>query len=121
LHGLGGESDDGQAPQRSVLTNDLHGFVAIHLRHHDVHEHNGKVGGGFDGGDGLASGTGGEDGHATTFQNTGEGEDVADVIVDDEDLAAVKSLVGLVQAVEHALLLGGQIGDNAMEEEGSFI
>ena len=80
-----------------------------------------RSGRGFDGGDGFASSAGGQDRHAATFQHAGEGEDIADVVVDDEHLAAEKRFVGLVQAVEHALLVRRQVGHHAMQEQRGFI
>ena len=61
LHRFRGERDDGQAAELRVLPDDLHGFVAVHLGHHDVHQDDGEVGGGLDGRDGFAAGAGGED------------------------------------------------------------
>src|SRR5688572_32256363 len=34
---LGRERDDRHPPQRRILADDLHGLVAVHLRHHDIH------------------------------------------------------------------------------------
>src|SRR3954454_2384386 len=39
FHRLGGERDDGQASERRLLADYSHGLIAVHLRHHDVHEH----------------------------------------------------------------------------------
>ena len=104
-----------------ILPNDLHGLVAIHLRHHDVHQDDAEIGSRFDGCDGLAAGSGRQDGHTATFQHAAEREDIADVIVDDQHLFAHQSLVRPVQAIEHLLLLSGQDRHDAMQEEGGLV
>jgi hypothetical protein len=39
FHRLGGERDDGQRMEGGDLADRAHGVVAVHLRHHDVHQH----------------------------------------------------------------------------------
>ena len=38
LHRLRGHRDDRQRPELGDLPDRAHGFVAVHLRHHDIHQ-----------------------------------------------------------------------------------
>ena len=80
-----------------------------------------QIGRGFDGRDGLAAGSGRQNAHAAALQHTAEGEDIAHVIIDDQDLLAHQRLVGAVQPVQHLLLLNGQVADHAVQEESGFV
>ena len=51
----------------------------------------------------------------------GQGEDVARVIIDHEDLFSVQDFVGTVQPFEHALLFRRQVGDDAVQKQGGFV
>src|SRR5580658_2671403 len=55
LHCFCSESNNGQPSQCRILANHLHGFIAVHLRHHDIHENNCQVRSGLDGLDCLAT------------------------------------------------------------------
>src|SRR5207244_943595 len=48
LHGLGGEGQDGQRPQRVDVPDRRDGVVAVHAWHHDVHQHHVDAGGPFE-------------------------------------------------------------------------
>ena len=59
--------------------------------------------------------------HATPLQHARQGEDVAGVVIDQQHGAADQILVGAVEPLEHALLLGRQVGDDAMQEQRGFV
>src|ERR1700734_1801130 len=99
FHCLRREGNNWQSPERSVLPNHLHSLIAIHFRHHDIHEDDRDVRSGFEFGNGFASGSGGDYGHAPAFNNTAKSEDVAHVVVDDQYFFADQSVVGAVQAI----------------------
>ena len=66
-------------------------------------------------------GAGREHRHPTSFQNTAQREDVANVIVHNQHLLSDKRLIGSMQAVEHPLLLRRQVGNHAMQEERRLV
>jgi hypothetical protein len=115
------EGENRQALELRFLPDHSHRLVAVHFRHHDVHQHDRDVGGRFENADRLLASVGGDDLHAVAFEHAGESEDVAHVVVDDEDLLALQGLVGLVEPFEHPLLLRGEIGDDAVEEERGLV
>src|SRR5690348_11259755 len=107
--------------ESGILTDDLHGLIAVHLGHHNIHQDDCQVWRGLKRGDGFTSGAGGEYAHATALENAAEGENVAHVVVNDQNSFSDESFIGAVQAIEHALLFARQIGDHAMEEESGFV
>ena len=121
LHRLRCQRDDRQPPQVSVLPDHLHRLITIHLGHHNVHQHNRNVRRALQHGDCLAACAGGQHRHASAFQNTAQREDVADVIIDHQHLAAHQRLVGAMQPLKHALLLRRKIRNHAMQEERRLI
>ena len=56
------------------------------------------------------------DPHPAALENARQREDVAHVVVDDEHQLALQVVVGAVQPLEHPLLLGRQLGDDAVQE-----
>src|SRR6185503_20258556 len=42
LHRLGRQRDDRKPPEFRILANARGGLIAVHFRHHDVHQHNGE-------------------------------------------------------------------------------
>ena len=108
FHRLGGQGQDRQRAELGILADLAHGLVAVHLGHHDVHEHHAQVGSVLDQLDGLAAVGGADDFHLVVFEQRGQGEDVAGVVVHHQHLAAAQHLVGVVQPLEHLLLLVGQ-------------
>ena len=93
LHGLRGQGDDREAAPRWILPDRLYRFVAVHVGHHEVHQHDGNVRRGLDGRDGLLAGAGAQYFHAATFQHAAEREDVAHVIVHHEHRPADQVLI----------------------------
>jgi hypothetical protein len=55
------------------------------------------------------------------FQHAREREDVADIIVDHQDLLSGHDRIGVMQMLEHLPLLLGQLGLDAMEEERGLV
>src|SRR6266436_1501717 len=53
LHGLSREGDNGKTTKSRVLSNHLHSFIAIHFRHHDIHQSDGYVWRGVKNGNGF--------------------------------------------------------------------
>ena len=79
------------------------------------------VGLGLEDADGVATRLGGDDDHVAPLQDARQREDVADVVVDDQDLLAREDLVGLVELLDGPALGLGQLVDRRVEEEGGLV
>ena len=75
-------------------------MIAIHLRHHDIHQDNGDLEVRFDQRDRLAAGRGGKNFHAASFQHTAQREDVAGVVVHQQRGLTDQILVGTVEFLQ---------------------
>ncbi len=71
--------------------------------------------------DRLAAGRRGQHVHAAPLQHARKREDVARVVVDQQRGAPDQVLVGAGQPLQHALLLGRQIGHHAVQEQRGFV
>ena len=71
--------------------------------------------------DGLAAVGRADHLHFLVLEQRRQGEDVARVVVDHEHLAAAQHLLGVVQPFQHGLLLRGQVGDDAVQEQGGLV
>ena len=98
-----------------------HGLVAVHFRHHDVHENHAQVGRGLDEVDGLPAVGGADHFNSMALEQRGEGEDIAGVVVHHEHFAPVQDLVGAVQPLEQLLFFHRQVGHDAMEEQRGLV
>ena len=98
-----------------------HRLVAVHVGHHDVHEHHAQVGRALDDLDGLAAVGRADHLHVVVLEQRGQGEDVARVVVDHQHFAAAQDLVRAVQPLEHRLLLRRQVGDHAVQEQRRLV
>ena len=58
--------------------------------------------------DGLPAVGRADDIHLVVFEQGGQREDIADIVVDDQHLAAAQDLVGAVQPFDHVLLFRGR-------------
>ena len=90
LHRLRGDRDYRQGPERVVATDLAHGLVAVHPRHHNVDQHRVDFGIGLEEFDAVTPVLREQDLQPVLLQRTGEREDVAQVVVDEEDSAALK-------------------------------
>ena len=99
LHRLGGERDDRQRAELRVVADLPHRLVAVHLRHHDVHQHE-RRGPGRCGSARSPRGPSSRSRRCMPWRSSrlDEREDVADVVVDDQHALAGQRLVGVVQA-----------------------
>src|SRR4029079_3575967 len=61
------------------------------------------------------------DPHAAPLEHAAEREDVAGVVVDQQNRAVDEVLIGAVETLQHALLFGGQVGHDAVQEEGGLV
>ena len=59
--------------------------------------------------------------HAAAFQHTAQREDIARVVVHEQNGLPDEILVGTVQALQHALLFLRKIADDAVQEQRRFI
>ena len=62
-----------------------------------------------------------DDLHAVALEHAREREDVADVVVDDQDLPSLEDRVRGVELLEHAPPLGRQVRLDAVEEERRLV
>src|SRR6516164_2865131 len=100
LHRLGRERDDRQQAELVVAADAPHGLVAIHLRHHDVHQHQRQIVRALDEVDGFLPVGSSDHLHVVTLEQTVEREDVADVVIDHQHLAPAQGLIALVQRLD---------------------
>src|SRR6266516_2856576 len=98
LHRLGGQRDERQGLEWLQRTDRPHGVVAVQLGQHDVTEHDPHVGHGPEYADRLAPVLGRQHLHPVALEEARHGEDVADVVVHDQDLAAAQRAVSVVPA-----------------------
>ena len=75
----------------------------------------------FDEIDGLAPGGGGQDPHAPPLQHARQRENIAGIVVDQKRRATDQILVRRSETFEHPLLFDRQIGNNAVQEQRSFV
>ncbi len=85
------------------LANFLNGLHPIHFGHHDVHEDDVDVRVGHQDIDGFATVVRRDDIHLMLFEDTGQGEDVARIVVDDQNLLVDQQLVRLMQVQKRGL------------------
>ena len=71
--------------------------------------------------DRLVAGRRGQHLHAAPLEHAAQREDVAGVVVDQQHRLADQILVGAVQPLEHPLLVGGQVGDDAVQEQRRLV
>ncbi len=64
---------------------------------------------------------GGDDDHLVALEEAGRGEDVANVVVNDEHFAACEDDIGLMQALEDFPLLDGEFRGVAVQPECCLI
>ena len=88
LHRLGGDRDQRQVGERRLRADLLHRLVAVHLRHHDVDQGDVDAGRLLEDEDAVAAALGVEHLDVVALEHAGQRVDVADVVVDDEDLGA---------------------------------
>ena len=104
-----------------ILPNDAHGLVAVHFRHHDIHQNDRYVRSGFEKSNRFAPGSSGQNCHPATFQDAAERKNISDIIVDHQHLLANQCLIGAVQAIEHVLFFRGKVGNDSVQEKRRFI
>src|SRR5579862_4556702 len=121
FHGLRGERDDRQAAEARILADEPHGFVAVHLRHHDVHQDQREVRRAFDDLNRLVTRRRADDVHAVAFEQAAEREDVANVVVDHQHLLAGQCLVRLVEGFQHPLFHFREPADDAVQEQRGLV
>lgn len=109
-HGFGGQHQDRQAAPASIAPDALCRGEPVHDRHHHIHQN--EVYGGCRGGGRierverfLPVARDLHDG-AARFEHAGEGIDVSDIILDDEDAPAFQHGVSISRLLDHALLFG---------------
>ena len=120
-HCLRRKRDDRKAPVSGIAADLAHRFVPVHLRHHDIHQHDSRFRLRFERLDRFATRIRRQHLHAAAFKHAGEREDVADVIVDDQHLLANQVLVGPVQSLERVALGLGQVGHHTVQEQRGFV
>ena len=100
LHRLGRQRDDRQRLEARHRADRARRLVAVHLGHHHVEQDEVDVGVLVQALDALAAVLGEDDLHPAHLQRAREREDVADVVVDDEDPLALEDRVGGAQLRE---------------------
>ena len=67
------------------------------------------------------SGLAADDVHAVPLKQAGQGENVTDVVVHDQNFFADQGVVALTHPLEHTLLVLRQLRGHKMEEQGRFV
>ena len=99
-----------------------HRLVAVDARHHDVHQHHVDAGVVPEHLDPVRAVVGVEDGHAEPLlERRRQGEDVADVVVDDQHARAEQGRVVPTGALQHLPLGRGEPGLFPVEEQGGLL
>src|SRR5919106_817245 len=117
LHRLRRHRDDRQGAAPRQLPDLLDGLDAVHLRHHDVHQHDVDLDVALDLLDRVAAVVRRDDLHSLLIEHRGEREDVAHVVVDDERALAFQYPVRRVQVLEELALGGRHARGAAVQEE----
>src|SRR5262245_32143134 len=86
LHRLGCQSDDRKVFEPFDPPDSLHRLVTVHLRHHDIHQHHIYVGILVKRLYARAPVLGAQNLYVVGFERAGQGEDVAQVVVHDQNL-----------------------------------
>src|SRR5690242_6846601 len=121
LHRFRRQRDDRQIAQLRNLTNRARRLVAVHLRHHHVHEHEIDVRRSFQQIDRVLAVLGERDAHAVIIEHGRQREDVSNIIIDDEHVLAGEDGVGVVQALEHAPLVLRQLRFDSVQEQRRLV
>ena len=97
FHRLGGDRDQRNVGNCRRIANLAHRLVSVHLRHHDIDQGDIHVGIFIQKGYAIASPLGMQHLDVVGLQHAGQRVDVADVVIDDEDLRAEQA--GIVEPV----------------------
>src|SRR5262249_17050222 len=87
FHGLRSQRYDRQTPQFWVSTNPFNRLITIHLRHHDVHEHDRNAWFCFNHLECIFAGRRREHAHSPPLQYTAERENIARVVINKQSRA----------------------------------
>src|SRR5579875_2323808 len=121
LHRLGGDGDYRQVLEAAVGADCLNRLVAVHLGHHDVHEHDVDVGRLLQGLQGVLAGLRVDDVHVVSLKGAGHRENVPHVVIDDENFSAREDRVHVPGALQDLPLLLGQIGLHPVQEKRGLV
>ena len=83
---LAGHRDDGEVRELVEGADGTDGLVPVHDRHHDVHQHDVDLGHPLQRGDRVGAALGDGDIGVAAFEERRHREDVAEVVVDQQDL-----------------------------------
>src|SRR5687768_1442259 len=121
LHGFRGHRYDRYCLELRDLPDLLHRFEAVHTRHHDVHQYSVDTRLVTQHVDPVAAVLRVDDLHVLPFEHAGEGEDVADVVVDHEHLFALKPRVGEIDPLYHVLLRFAQVRNVTVQVQRGLV
>src|SRR5713101_2821363 len=110
LHRLGRHGDDRQVPGAVDLPDRAHRVVAVHVGHHDVDEHDA-----LECLDRLLARLGADDVHALPLEHAGDREDVADVVVHDQDSLAREDRPARIEPLDRLARLPRQVSHRTVE------
>ena len=88
LHRLGRQCDDWQVSKFLHAANCADRFIAVHLRHHDVHQHRFNARSRSQQIDAPLAIFSVNDSHVVGLEGAGQREDVAHVVIDDQHFAS---------------------------------
>src|SRR6267143_4369000 len=106
-HCLRCECQDRESPGSWVLADIPNCLVPVHIRHHNVHEHDSQIGCSGDDFEGHTAVCRTDNLHFLVFEERSQGEEVTRIVVDHKGLPAAQELVGAMDALKHSLLLPG--------------
>ena len=121
FHGFGRQCDDRQRADTRKLANGPGGLVAIHLRHHDVHEHEFRVRVLLQDFNAASAGFRVNHANVMVLQSAGQSENIAEIIVDDQYLPARQVRIDVADICQYALLARTQAVLHSMQKDDRLI
>ena len=120
FHGFGGKRDDRKVLEIIHRADRADCFIAIHLRHHDVHQNRINPGRRLQQIDALLAILSVHNLHVVRLKRAGEGKDVAHIVIDDQHPAIGQNRITPVQLFDHLPLRLRQVRVDAVQEEGGL-
>ena len=121
LHRLRGQRDHREVLPLGALADAAQRLVAVHLRHHDVHQDDVDVRVLLELGERALAVLGVDHVHLVALEQRRQREDVAQVVVDDEHVALRELRIALREPAQHALLALGQVRLDAVQEQRGLV
>ena len=121
FHRFRRQRNDGQFPEARLGANLLHRLIAIHFRHHNIHQHEVNIRARVQLLQRLFAVLRHENIHAFAFHDARQGKNVPHIIINNQHGFFVKHLLFIMQHPNFFLEMLRQFGFNAVQKERHFI